>query len=98
MNIIRYMKSMQIYRLSTSYNKRKESHQNKGASKYIDERPITSRNVAMFINSSHPNTTNKKKNYMFEEHKENQIMVFATRTISAREMFLGNVFDRLYFE
>jgi len=57
--------------------------ENKGASICIDGRPLALWNVVGLINSSHPNTTNKNHNCMFEECGKIWIMVCAMKIISA---------------
>lgn len=68
---------MQIYGILTNYNNIQKKHQNKGAYIYIDGRSTTLGNVARFIPNSHLNTVRKKNNCVFEEHKENKIVVCA---------------------
>lgn len=48
---------------------------------YIDGRPKASGNIARFINSTQPGTTNKQPNCVFEGHDRNRVFVCETKSI-----------------
>jgi hypothetical protein len=53
----------------------------KGGSMYIDGRPKASGNIAGFINSTRPGTTNKQPNCIFEGWERNCVFVCAIKSI-----------------
>jgi hypothetical protein len=55
---------------------------------YIDRRPKASGNIAEFINSTRPGTTNKQPNYIFEGREQNCVFVCAIKSITAGEELL----------
>lgn len=52
---------------------------------YIDGRPTLVGNIAGFINSKHPTTTNKKPNCIFKGCEENNVFVCAIKSIVVGE-------------
>ena len=64
-------KSMCRYALSANYIQWKENDQSKKKSMYIDGRLKETGNIAGFINSTRPSSTNKQPNCIFEVHEGN---------------------------
>ena len=48
---------------------------------YIDRRPKVAGNIAGFINSTRPTTTNKQLNFIFEGREGNHVFVCALKPI-----------------
>ena len=55
---------------------------------YIDGRPKEPGNIEGFINSTHPGSTNKWPNCIFEVHEGNHVFACVIKSISAREELL----------
>jgi len=55
---------------------------------YIDRRPKASGNIAGFINSTRPGTTNKQPNCIFEGREKNRVFVCAIKLITTGEELL----------
>ena len=66
----------------------KDNDQNKGATMYIDGRPKAVGNIAGFINSTQPSTTNKKPNCILEGSEGNYVFVCAIKSIAVGEGLL----------
>jgi hypothetical protein len=88
--LVQYTCSMCIYRVSANYLQLKDNNQNKGLSMYIDGRPKASGNIAGFINSTQPRSTNKQPNCVFEGREGNHVFVCAIKSIVAGEELLIN--------
>jgi hypothetical protein len=88
--LVQYTCSMRRYRVSANYLQLKDNNQNKGASMYIDGRPKASGNIAGFINSTQPRSTNKQPNCIFEGREGNHVFVCAIKSIVAGEELLIN--------
>ena len=81
---------MRRYRVAANYIQLTEHNNNKGVTMYIDGRPKASGNVAGFVNSTRPLTTNKQLNCKFGGHEEHCIFVCATKTIlRGEELLIG---------
>ena len=76
------------YGLAANYIQLKGNDQNKGATIYIDGRPKETGNIAGFINSTQPMTTNKWPNCIFEGREGNHVFVCAIKSIVAGEELL----------
>jgi hypothetical protein len=74
--------------LDANYIQLKDNDQNKGETIYIDGRPKETGNIAGFINSTRPTTTNKQPNCVFEGHEGNHVFVCAIKSIAAGEELL----------
>jgi hypothetical protein len=74
--------------LAANYIQLKDNDQNKGATIYIDGRPKERGNIAGFINSTRPTTTNKRPNCIFEGREGNCVFVCAIKSIVAGEELL----------
>jgi hypothetical protein len=81
---------MPIYGVSANYLQLKDNNQNKGLSMYIDKRPKASGNIAGFINSTQPRSTNKQPYSVFEGWEGNCVFVCAIKSIAAGEYLLIN--------
>jgi len=57
---------------------------------YIDGRTKSMGDIARFINSTQPKTTNKKPNFIFERHERNHVFICTIKLIVAREELLNN--------
>ena len=79
---------MQTYGVAANYCELLDNSMNKGAIVYIDGRPKDSRNIARFINSTQPGSTNKLPNFLYEGHEGNRVFVCATKSIAAGEELL----------
>ena len=79
---------MRRYKFVANYIQLLDNNQNKGATMYISGRPKASKNIAGFINSTQPGTTNKQPNHIFEGHERNCIFVCATKSVVAGEELL----------
>ncbi len=55
---------------------------------YIDGRPKAAGNIAGFMNSTRPVTTNKQPNCIFEGHEGNYVFVCAIKSIDLGEELL----------
>ena len=55
---------------------------------YIDGRPKAVGNIARFINSTRPGSTNKQPNCIFEAREGNRVFVCAIKSITAGEELL----------
>lgn len=55
---------------------------------YIDERKKEAGNIAWFINSTWPVTTNKKPNFIFEGRERNNVFVCVIKSIVVGEELL----------
>ena len=88
MQLVQYMQSMQRYALAANYIQLINKDKNKGVNIYIDERPKASRNIAGFINSTWPGTTNKQPNFIYEGLEENQVVLCAIKKIALGEELL----------
>ena len=55
---------------------------------YIDGRKKLAGNIAGFINSTQPVTTNKKPNFIFEGHEGNCVFICSIKSIATWEEFL----------
>ena len=55
---------------------------------YINGRTRERDNIARFINSTRPTTTNKQPNCIFEGHEVNRVFVCAIKSIVAGKEFL----------
>jgi hypothetical protein len=86
--IVQYTKSIQRYGLVANYIQLKDNDKNKGETIYIDGRPKEMENIAGFINSTRPVTTNKRPNCVFEGREENHVFVCAIKSIAAGEEIL----------
>ena len=86
--IVQYTKSMRRYGLAANYIQLKNNDQNKGATIYIDGRPKAMGNIAGFINSTWPATTNKWPNCVFEGREGNYVFVCAIKSIDVGEELL----------
>jgi len=86
--IVQYTKSMRRYGLAANYIQLKNNDQNKGATIYIDGRPKAMGNIAGFINSTRPTTTNKRPNCVFEGCEGNRVFICAIKSIVAGEEIL----------
>ena len=76
------------YALSTNYLQWKENDHSKRLDVYIDGRPKEIGNIANFINSTCPRSTNKKLNCIFKAREGNHAFVCAMKSISLGEEFL----------
>ena len=88
MHIVQYKKSMRRYALSANYIQQQDNNQSKSVAIYIDGRPKATGNIARFINSSQPMSTNKWSNGIFEAYEENHVFVCVIKSISAGEELL----------
>lgn len=79
---------MHRYALSANYIQQKDNDQSKWVAVYIDGRPKATGNIAGFINSTQPGSTNKQPNCIFEAHEGNCVFVCAIKSISAGEELL----------
>jgi hypothetical protein len=79
MRLVRYMRSMRRYAVTTNYIQLINKDKNKGATIYIDGRPKASNNIAGFINNTRPETTNTQSNCIFEGCEENQVVMCAIK-------------------
>jgi hypothetical protein len=81
---------MCIYKVSTNYLHLKDNNQNKGLSIDIGRRPKASGNIAWFINSTKPRSTNKQPNCLFKGHEGNHVFVCVIISIVVGEQLLIN--------
>ena len=88
MCIVQYIKSMCRYALSKNYLQWKENDQSKRLVVYINGRKKAIVNIANFINSTHPGSTNKWPDCIFKVHEGNHVFVCAIKSISAGEELL----------
>ena len=72
---------MRRYDVHANYIELKDKYHNKGESMYIDRRPKVAGNIAGFINSTRPTTTNKQLNFIFEGREGNHVFVCALKPI-----------------
>ena len=86
--LVRYMRSMQTYKVATNYCQLLENSLNKGATVYIDGSPKDSGNIPGFINSTRLGSTHKLPNFLFEGRERNRVFVCATKSIAAGEELL----------
>jgi hypothetical protein len=82
--------SMRIYKVSANYLQLKDNNQNKGLSMYIDGRPKASGNIAGFINSTKPRSTNEQPNCVFEGREGNRVFVCSIKSIVVGEELMIN--------
>ena len=68
----------------------KDKAQNKGPTMYMDGRPKTTGNIAVFINSTQPGSTLKQPNCILESHKGNHFFVCAIKSIVVGKKLLIN--------
>jgi hypothetical protein len=74
--------------LATNYIQLKFNNKNKGETIYIEGKPKRTGNIAGFIKSTRPVTTNKKPNCIFEGGERNCVFVCAIKSIVAGEELL----------
>jgi hypothetical protein len=86
--VVRYMRSMRRYALTTNYIQLINNDKNKGATIYIDGRPKASGNIAGFINNTRPRTTNKQPNCIYEGRKGNRVVMCTIKKIAPEEELL----------
>ena len=77
--LVQYTKSMRRYGVASNYIQCKDNVQNKGATMYIDGRSKEIGNIAGFINSTWPTTTNMKPNFIFKGHEGNIVFICAIK-------------------
>ena len=79
MQIVQNKKSTRRYALLANYLQWKENDQSKRLVVYIDGRPKATGNIAGFINSMCPGSTNKRHNSIFEACEGNHVFVCAIK-------------------
>ena len=94
--IVQYTKSMRRYGLAANYIQLKNNDQNKGETIYIDGRTKTTVNIAGFINTTRPATTNKWPNCILEGREGNRVFVCAIKSIvTVEEFFIDYNLNRI---
>ena len=94
MQIVQHKKSMHRYALLANYLQWKENDQIKRLAVYIDGRKKAIGNIANFIKSTCPVSTNKRPNCIFEAREGNHIFCMYDKI----NKFRGRFANRLQFE
>jgi hypothetical protein len=79
---------MRRYALSANYIQLIKKDKNNGVTIYIDGMPKASDNIAGFINSTQPGTTNKQPNCIYKGCEENLVVLCVIKMIAPGEELL----------